>query len=122
MGLALWKCSVQSIGKFSILSTLILNRLLIPFDIAKFQADLSRVFSVKNRTFKLNKTTVDTLKYYNKSPNCKNDENVDNDFVQLLLVSFVSVNDLKSFKIDQDVLQLIKGMFLLGVNNVSPVA
>lgn len=59
----------------------------------------------------LKKDTIDALKYYNKSHNCRNDETIDDKYTQLLLVSFVSVDDLKRYKIDEEVFELIKGIF-----------
>lgn len=74
------------------------------------QPDLSRKYSLKNsKEFVLKKNTVDVLKYYNKSPNCRNSKEVDSDFVHLLLVSFVEIIDLKKSKIDSAALRLIKG-------------
>lgn len=49
------------------------------------------------------------LKYYTKSRNYCNNEEIDCDFVHLLLVSFVNVNDLTRMEISKDVLDLIKG-------------
>lgn len=50
------------------------------------------------------------LKYYNKSTTCRTDDKIDYDFVQLLLVSFVHLDDLRESNIDDDVLNLVKGI------------
>lgn len=53
---------------------------------------------------------MDALKYYNKSTTCRTDDKIDYDFVQLLLVSFVHLDDLRESNIDEDVLNLVKGI------------
>lgn len=53
--------------------------------------------------------------YYNKSPTSKSNLNIDKTFVDLVLVSAFNVDDLKRYKLDGDVLNMIKGKIIIFV-------
>lgn len=72
----------------------------------------SRIYSVNGKKFKLKKDVVDRLLCYNKSPTSSNNSSVDKTFVELLLPSTFSVNNLKLDLLDTDVLNMIKGIVL----------
>lgn len=76
----------------------------------EFMADSSRRYALKSgKRLYLKKRLVDSLKYCNKSNNCRNDDKTDSEFIELLLLSFVPIKDLKCGNIEKEVLNLIKG-------------
>lgn len=72
----------------------------------------NRIYSVNRKKFVLKKDIIDRLIYYNKSPTGKNNVNIDKTYVELLILSAFSVHDLKMCKIDNDILDVIKGNLL----------
>lgn len=74
-----------------------------------FQSNADRIYMVNGKGFKLKKEHIDRLLYYNKSPTCKNNTNIDKTYVELLLLSAFSVSDLKKGDVNIDLLNVIKG-------------
>lgn len=72
------------------------------------QRKSDRIYTYNGKQFQLTKNIVDRLLYFNKSPNSKNDPNIDRRFVELLLVSIFNVENLKQNRFDKDLLKLTK--------------
>lgn len=77
--------------------------------ICQLQSQSDRIYSVNGKRFKLKKDVLNRLFYYNKSPTSKNNQHIDKTFVDLLLLSAFDVSNLKQYKLDEDILDLIKG-------------
>lgn len=76
------------------------------------QPEQDRVFDVMGKRFKLKKDTVNRLLYLNKSPTAKTNERIDKTYIDLLLISAFNINSLKQYKLDNDILNTIKGELL----------
>lgn len=73
------------------------------------QPQSDRIYSRNGKRFKLKKDVLNRLFYYNKSPTSKNNQHIDKTFVDLLLLSAFDVSNLKRYKLDEDILDLIEG-------------
>lgn len=79
---------------------------------------MDRIYDVNGKRFKLKKDTVNRLLYYNKSPTSKTNVNIDKTFIDLLLVSAFNVDALKKYKLDRDILNVIKGKQICSTNKI----
>lgn len=74
-----------------------------------FQINGDKVFTVRRKEYTLSKTTLNYLKSYNTNSAFKDNDSYDTFFVNSLLVSFISVEKLKRFEVDEPAQRLIQG-------------
>lgn len=77
---------------------------------------MDRIYSVNRKRFKLKKDTVNRLLYYNKSPTSRVNVHIDKTFVDLLMVSAFNASDMKKYKLDNDILNIIKGKLIIFID------
>lgn len=69
--------------------------------------DKSRIYSVRGRDYTIKRNVRDQLIYLNKSPGCQTSGN-DKRYVQILLLSFENIVQLKIYEIRSNAYDLIR--------------